>query len=321
MSARSLASRAVLRRVKTSQLLLLLSLDERPSLRKAAADLGVSQPAATKLLQDLEDTLGVVLFQRHPRGLRANACGKVMIRHARVAATELEHARQELAALASGETGLVKIGAVQSAIPFLLARAVARLKRDQPNLLVSVLVDTSNVLLPALINGELDLLVARPWEIDPIELGYEQLIDEPLAVVARIGHPMTIAGPLTVRDLIDLPWALLPEGSPMRHVLTPLFREAGREGPANLVETSSMFMMMALLQETDTIAVLPQEVAEYLEARNVLTRLPVMLPPIMGAYGVITRHDRFLSEGSAAFLNNLRAVLAERPTSSLSQSS
>jgi DNA-binding transcriptional LysR family regulator len=304
---------ALLRRLRTRHILLLLALGEQPSLRKAAAALSMPQPAASKLLQELEAAIGATLFDRSRRGLIANAAGDIMIRHARAVTAGLDHAWQEVRSLAEGDTGQVRVGTLVSAAPSLVAQAVSRLKQERPHLLVAIEVDTSDKLLPALGRDELDVIVARPWR--PGNAGsfvYEELVDETLAVAARRDHPLLDTERLTLRDLVAWPWALLPPGAPMRHALAPLFHEVGLDAPVNLVETASMLTTVVLLQETDTVSILPEDVMAFFAREGLLARLPVRLPPVMGAYGIITRRGHLLPSGAEAFLACLRAVFHER---------
>ena len=304
---------SLLRRLRTRHILLLLALGEQPSLHKAAASLGMPQPAATKLLQELEAAIGVTLFERSRRGLTANASGEILIRHARGVAAGLEHACLEVRALAEGDTGRVRIGCLVSAAPALVAEAVARLKRERPRLLVAIEVDTSDNLLPALGRGDLDVIVARPWR--PGNTGsfvYEELVDETLAIAGRRDHPLLHTKCLTLRDLVAWPWALLPPAAPMRHALAPLFHEAGLDAPTNLVETASMLTTVVLLQQTDTVSILPEDVMAFFAREGLLARLPIRVPPVMGAYGIITRRGQLLPSGAEVFLASLRAVSRER---------
>ena len=95
----------IMQRVKSRQLLLLAAMSQHRTLRKAAAALNTTQPAATKLLQDLELTLGQRLFERHRRGLQPNAFGDVMVRHALTVLTDLDRTREDLTVLATGGAG------------------------------------------------------------------------------------------------------------------------------------------------------------------------------------------------------------------------
>ncbi len=89
-------------RLKTRQLLLLVALAEEGNIHRAAQVLNMTQPAASKLLKDLEDVLEVPLFERLPRGMRPTWYGETMIRHARVALGSLNQAHDELQALKAG---------------------------------------------------------------------------------------------------------------------------------------------------------------------------------------------------------------------------
>ncbi len=302
---------SILKRLKSRQMLLLLAVHELRSLRKAAASLNMTQPTATKLLQDLEHTIGLPLFDRGRRGMQPTNYGEVMIRHARLVLADLDRTRLELDALSSGATGQVKIGAVISAIPFLLAKAVAKLKRQHPGLSVSIDVGTSDALVPALAKGELDVLLARPLVLaDRPEFNYEELIDEPLHIVSRVDHPLASHSSLTLQDLAAWPWTLLPAGSPMRKVLQPVFAEMGPGQPRDIVETSSMMTMIALLQESDMLAVMPADFTDFNVKHGLLQRLPINLPPIMGAYGIVTRRDRPLAPGTITFLHHLKETMS-----------
>src|SRR3982751_2017697 len=118
-------------RLKTRQLLLLVALAEEGNIHRAAQVLNMTQPAASKLLKDLEDVLEVSLFDRLPRGMRPTWYGETMIRHARVALASLNQAHDELTALKAGRFGQVNIGAITSPGLALLPAAVAAVKRDQ----------------------------------------------------------------------------------------------------------------------------------------------------------------------------------------------
>ncbi len=268
---------SILKRLKSRQMLLLLALHELRSLR-------------------------LPLFDRGRRGMQPTNYGEVMIRHARLVLADLDRTRLELVALSSGAAGQIKIGAVISAIPFLLAKAVAKLKRQHPGLLISIDVGTSDALIPELAKGELDVLLARPLVLaDRPEFNYEELIDEPLHIVSRVDHPLASFSSLTLQDLAAWPWTLLPASSPMRKVLQPVFAEMGPGQPRDIVETSSMMTMIALLQESDMLAVMPADVTDFNVKHGLLRRLPISLPPIMGAYGIVTRRDRPLAPGTVTF--------------------
>ena len=254
--------------------------------------LNMTQPTATKLLQDLERNLGVPLFDRGRRGMQPTNYGEVMIRHARLVLADLDRTKLELEACRrerrAGSRSVPSSALFRSA-----CASCSRLKRQHPGLFVSIDVGTSDALVPALAKGELDVLLARPLVLaDRPEFNYEELIGEPLHIVSRVGHPIASSDSVTLQDLAVWPWTLLPAGSPMRKVLQPVFAEIGPGQPCDVVETSSMMTMIALLQESDMLAVMPDDVTEFNIKHGLLRRVPIDLPPIMGAYGIVTRRDR-----------------------------
>ena len=304
---------SLLRHLKSTQLLLLVELGKVASLRKAASALNMTQPTATKLIQDLEAAVGHPLFERSSRGMRATPYGEVMIRHARLMQMEIVRTREDLDSLSSGASGTLRIGAVISAVPFLLAKAVAALKREHPGLQVSIDAGTSDALVGSLLNGHLDVLLARPIVLgDRNDFDYVDLIDEPLKVVGRRDHPLASRSSVTVRELGEWPWTLLPAGSPMRKVLAPVFAEMRLSGPQNIVETSSMMTMVALMHESDMLAVMPGDVSDFYIRHNLLVEIPVTLPAVMGSYGIVTRRDRPMTPGVEAFLTQLQTALQEQ---------
>src|SRR5262245_45579476 len=116
-------------RLKMRQVRLLVALDEHRNMHRAAASISVTQPAATRLLGDLEKLLGLRLFERTARGITPNAYGESMVRHARVILSALDHSRDELNALLMGTAGKIVVGGLLVAAPVLVPRAVAKFKK------------------------------------------------------------------------------------------------------------------------------------------------------------------------------------------------
>ncbi len=124
--------------------------------------------------------------------------------------------------------------------------------------------------------------------------------------------PSDREAPFTVaRDLAGCAWTLLPAGAPMRKVLEPVFAQIGLREPRDVVETSSMMTMVALLQESDMLAVMPADLTRFNVQHHLLWRLPIEPAPIMGSYGIVTRRDRPESPGTLAFVKQLKAALKD----------
>jgi len=296
-------------RLKTRQLLLLVALAEEGNIHRAAQVLNMTQPAASKLLKDLEDVLEVPLFDRLPRGMRPTWYGETMIRHARVALASLNQAHDELQALKAGSFGQVNVGAITSPGLALLPPAVAMVKREQPNLRVSLEIETSPVLLERLEQGKLDILVARLFaEHDKSQLRYQALTEEPVCALVRPGHPMLGMSGLTLRDVVGAGWIVPPAGSVLRHRFDLMFQQEGLAPPINTVETAALLFTTRMLQQSDMVAVLAADVARYYAAHGIVALLPLEMPCHMDAFGIITRTDRLLSPAAKVMMKALKTA-------------
>jgi DNA-binding transcriptional LysR family regulator len=301
---------SVLMRVRTRQLMLLARLDTDRNLGRAASAMNVSQPAATKLLQQLEDTLGAKLFTRLARGMEPTATGEVLVRFARQALVDFGVAREQMAAVRSGLRGRLRLGTVPGALPELLAPALAAYKKQHPRVAVSVLVETSDVMLRLLEGGDVDLVLGRPTEghFDD-ELEIRPLLAEPHVAVVRAGHPLLEQRKLVLEDLVRWPWVLQPPGSPQRSRFESALRVAGLHTRLDITETASTVATTALLEASDMAAIMPASLAAHYARLGVLQVLPLELPLQVPPIHLITRRQRELSPAAAGFVEGLRGLL------------
>lgn len=299
-------------RLKTRQLLLLVALAEEGNIHRAAEVLNMTQPAASKLLKDLEDVLGVSLFDRMPRGMRPTWYGEAMIRHARSALSSLNQAHDEVQALKAGRFGQVAVGAITTPGIMLLPQAIAAVKATHPTLRVALHIETSDVLLERMAQGRMDMLVARLFaNHDKTALKYEALAEEPAVAIVRPGHPLLQVDGLSLRDLINCAWIVPPEGSVLRHRFDLMFREEGLDAPVNLIETTALLFITKMIAESDVICLIAGDVARYYEEHGVVKVLPIDLPCHMDAFGVITRTDRPLSPAAKVMLGEVKRAAAQ----------
>lgn len=299
-------------RLKTRQLLLLVALEEEGNIHRAAEVLNMTQPAASKLLKDLEDVLGVQLFDRLPRGMRATAYGEAMIRHARVALASLNQAHDEVQALKSGRFGQVSVGAITTPGIMLLPQVISRVKQAHPSMRVTLQIETSDVLMERMAQSKIDILVARLFaQHDKTALRFEALAEEPVVAVVRPGHPLLSVDGLTLRDLSGWGWIVPPEGSVLRHRFDLMFREEGLDAPVNLIETAALLFVTKMIAQGDMIGLLAGDVGRYYAQHGIVAVLPIELPCRMDAFGIITRTDRPLSPAARVMMAALKAEAAE----------
>jgi len=297
---------SIFSRLRLRQLRLLIELDRCGSLHKAAEAMGISQPGATKALREVEDVLGVPLFQRQPSGLVANDAGRCVVRYARLIHSDLGHLREEVLGIVQGQGGRLAVGSIMGAVP-LLVTALGRLRRRQPQLAVEIAENTSASLLTQLDEGRLDLAICRPGlGRNAADYAFHELAQEPLAVVAHPQHPLAGASELTVADLSQFRWIVYPANMPMRQALERELSEAGVEVPRYPLETSSTFATFMLLEEDPTlVAVIPRTVAAFAEQRGLLMTLAVRLRALSEPFGVVYRQASPLSHAARLLVDEL----------------
>ena len=299
--------------MNTRQLTLFVHLDGDPCLSRAAAAAGLTQSAASKLLRQVETALEVKLFERHARGVVPTRYGEILLRHARLALSELSLAHEGIAALKSGQAGKAAVGADTHPGTSLIPMAVARMKQRHAGIVINVDVDSSRPLVQRLLQGALDIVVGQ--EVDPQgadEVVYEPLAgDEPHAIVASAQHPLAGRKDLQLEDLVEQPWILPPAGSLLRDKVAAMLVGRGVPLPTNIVETASLPVITALLQQSNMIAALPEEAVQSACKAGQLTLLVGNLSLGVGAFGLITRRNHKLSQAAQLMLGTLRELAGQ----------
>jgi DNA-binding transcriptional LysR family regulator len=176
------------------------------------------------------------------------------------------------------------------AVP-LLTDAVSALVARQADLSVEIVEDTSAALLAQLDAGRLDLAICRttitqaPQVYDSVKLQ-----DETLAVIANIGHPLRRAKKLTLQELAPYRWVVYRANMPMRLLLEGEFRDCGLRFPQHLLETTSAFATLALLQANPSfVALVSIEVAQFFAHQQMSCILPLALASRSEPYELVTR--------------------------------
>lgn len=295
----------LLNRLRMRQVALILAIDEQGTLRGAAAGLGLTQPAATKMLHDLEDALGLPLFERVGRGLKLNAAGERVTRYFQNFRGGMEALNRELVELRRGSAGRLAVGSIMAASPGRLTQALLALRAQWPMLSMEVAVDTSDRLLSQLREGVLEVVVGRLTGEDGDEYEFRAIDDEALCIVAGNDHPLARAEPLSFAQLLDYGWVMQPRGSPMRALIDQEFHAHRQPLPRDVIETGSILTSMNLVRHSDMLAVIPQTVARDNHAHGLLQILPYRFGRTLEAYGSLVRRDRPLSHPAQHFLKLL----------------
>ena len=294
-------------RLRFRHLALLVALDEHRNLRRAADAVHLAQPSATKLVHDLEVVFGFPLFERLPRGMQPTELGMEVLAFARRTLVDLDRFTQDLDSKRKGGYGQLVIGAIMGAAPDVVARAMADIKKGRPLLAIKLLGETSDEILNLLIDRKIDLAVGRfSNALQHNTIDYEDLGNELLCIVARKNHPLSRSRRLDLPALDKCPWILQPLTSPARQIIEQEFGQAGMMTPGNLVECTSIFATLQLLQKSDAVTMLPESVVrDHLQA-GLLVRLPLTVGKSLPGFGILTRRGEPLSVAATELVESLR---------------
>ncbi len=301
-----------LTRLKLRQLRLLVAVGQYGSIQNAARALSISQPAATKMIQDLELDFEVELFDRTNRGVVPTVFGEALIRHGKLIFSQVSNAAQELDDLNEGNSGRVVVGTLLAASPALLPMAVEQLLRQRPNVAIKIVEGTNEVLMPTLLSGEIDMVVGRlPSQRHRKNIVQERFFDERVIAVAGTGHPVAGEKAVSFDTLKSYGWILPPLETTLRRQIDQFFMRQGQYTPPKTIESVSYLANRTLLRTHDFIGLMPAYVAALDIRSGLLAPVNWTVPFGAGPVGVSYRGRHSLSPAGAAFLDALHAVAAE----------
>jgi DNA-binding transcriptional LysR family regulator len=262
----------LLARARLRHLQVLVQVAELGSVRKAAEVIGLTQPAATHLIGELERLLECALFQRHARGMRPTATGHALLPVARGVLGAMAHGAEQVSAMNSHASGVVRVAAIGGAISGLLVRAVPQFGQRHPDILVQLL-ETDPLSLGALVaRDEVDLALCRAPHVLPQGWFFTSLMGDRFVVVARPSHPLVRRRRLSLDELAEQTWMALPTTMAARDAFDALF--AGRARPAlRQISARSPAMLWALLASEPLLAIIPASVARQFVDAGLLCQL------------------------------------------------
>jgi len=278
---------------------LIRAITETGQLALAAERLAITQPAASRLLASIERNVGSRLFDRHPKGMSTTAVGDVMARNALALLNELDQTVREMRAVSAGRAGSVRVGAVTGAAVAFVVPAIHQLKRDAAGADIHVDVAPSDELIEGLLRNDFDFVLSRvPPGTDARQFAIRRGRGELIRFLVRAGHPMANGGRRKLGDLAGLEWVIQAPHTPMRQAVEEAFVANGIALPGEIVNTTSLLVMIAYLASTDAIAPVSREVADLLAPQGSsggMVAVELEEPIIVNPYHLITRRNQVLS--------------------------
>lgn len=294
-------------RIKFRHLQTFIEVARQKSVMKAASVLHVSQPAVTKTIRELEEILGVSLFEREGRGIRITRYGEVFQRHAGGVLTALragvDSVRQERA------HGLapIRVGALPTGSTRIMPHAMRLFLAEDTGSRVKIVTGENAVLLEQLRDGQLDLVVGRLAAPETMAgLSFEHLYSEQVVFVVRPVHPLMRPANLDFSRIAEFTILMPPEGSVIRPFIDRLLIANGAPDLPVQIETVSDSFGRSFVRKSDAIWIISKgAVADDLR-EGTLAALPIDTSETKGPVGLTMRADAVVTPALSILMQTIR---------------
>ncbi|OWV28875.1 LysR family transcriptional regulator [Halomonas campaniensis] len=295
-------------RLRYKHLLMLSTLGKVGNLHQTAVAMHMSQPAATRMLSEIERVFACQLFERMAKGMRPTKVGEMLVEFADNALTRLDRCAEEVHRYQLGGRGQLTVGAIMGAAPDLVAQAIIEMKRQRPMLQIRLMGETSDQLVALLEQGKVDIAIARyATSIQHNQFDFEPLGNENMVTVVRRGHPLTDAPLPPLEQLLEhWPWILQPITTPARQALEKELEMEGLMSPRDIIECGSIFAALQLVQKSDALLVMAESVLRDHLNIGLIEMLPLTLGRTLSPFGLLTRKDTYYGEPVTGFCDILR---------------
>ena len=262
---------------------------------RAAAELHIAQPALSKQISQLEQELGVALFDRVGRNVRLTEAGEALLPHARAAMTQVEAARAEMAERIGLRRGRATIGTPPTVGTQLLPTVLAAFNKRYPGIELRLHEAGVQTLLDLLETGLTDVAVVT-LPVEDEHLTVVPLFTEEMVIAVWKDHPLANRTAVKIGDLKDEPWVLSPENYELREATLNACQAAGF-APRVVLDGGETDTLLRFVVAGIGVALVPR-----LAVQNTsdLVALPVSDQKLQRSLGLVWRGDRAASPAARA---------------------
>jgi DNA-binding transcriptional LysR family regulator len=296
-------------RMKRHDLHVLMTVVQAGSMSKAAALLNTGQPAISRSIAELENTLGVRLLDRSRQGVTPTDYGRALLDGGTAVFDELRQAVKSIELLTDPSVGEVRVGCNPFLAASFVSAAVDRLSRFYPRVVFRLVTAYVETLHRELTERNVDLLIARRFSgIADEQLDYEFLFDDSYSIVVGAQNSWARRRRIELAELVNEPWVLPPPESGLGSVVKESFRASGLGYPHATVIGEPAELRISLLATGRFISVLPYSAYSLSARRPELHVLPVRQTLGHAPVGIVTLKNRTISPLAQLFINSCREV-------------
>jgi DNA-binding transcriptional LysR family regulator len=306
--------RKIGRRLRLRDLHVFFTVVQCSSMAKAAAELGVSQPAISEVIASLEHMLGVRLLDRSPHGVEATMYGRTLLKGGSAAFDELKQCIKQIEFLGDKQVGELRIGCPESLAASVLPPVIQQFSEHYPNVVLSVNeISSPPAHWPELRDRRLDVVLerlAKPLGSEAEDLKVEVLFNDDVAIAVGAQSPWARRSKIELKELVGEPWILMPTDSWNYMRVAEAFEAQGLPVPKVSLMTFSIHLRIKLLESGRYLTAFPRSVLQMNGDRFPVKILPIDLP-MAGSWpvAVVTLKNRTLSPVVGEFVDHLRAYV------------
>lgn len=296
------------------QLMYLLAIARCGTFSRAAHDLRMSQPALSNSIALLEERLQTRVLNRGRAGAELTDAGRVLVRHAEQLEIQMMRAVEEIGLHRQAFEGPLNVGVTPVAAANLVPRALARLKREMPRLVIRVQETVFHEGVDGLLKGTLDVMVGPIGVYAPVAgISEKPLMTDPFSVVVRSGHAIARKRSASLRQLKDCEWVLPSDQSAFHRQLEALFVVAGIGWPNHAITTNSMIAMKSIVIHSDCVALMPKQLVAIEQQAGLLKTIRLVEAGVSRALGISWAENRKPTEPTQAFMRLLQDCTRKNP--------
>lgn len=296
-------------RIKFRHLQCFLAVAQFASIKRAADSLSITQPAVSKTIAELEEILGVALFERSRSGAALTREGQAFVPHVSACVAALREGVELLTRESAGDGGPVAFGVLPTVAAALVPRVLPAFRQRWPRAILNVCTGPNAELLARLKAREIEFAIARASDPElMVGLSFEHLYSEPLAVVVRADHPLVGDGAAAATRLAHFPVVLPPYGTLIRHRADALLSAYGAAPLPSFVEALSVSVGRAIVLENDGVWFVPASAVRHDLAVGTIVRLSLPTDGTEEPVGIVLHTDTLPSPVVRSLLETVRQV-------------
>jgi DNA-binding transcriptional LysR family regulator len=296
------------RRLKLRDLDILMAVIDTGSMGKAAGRFNMTQPAVSKVVAELEQTLSVRLLERSRQGVEPTLHGRALVKRGIAVFDELRQGVQDLDFLSDPAAGDLRIGATEPLAAAIVAPVIDRLSRRYPRMRFHIATGDSATLYPQLAARDVELIISRvPGPVSE-EYSTDVLFQDRSVVVTGADNPLCSRRKLTLAELVNERWALGPPDSLSGAVQAEVFRTCGLPMPRLTVTTVSVNLRNELLTTGRFLTIFPGFSVRLPRPHPYLRALSVQLPDTRIPIAIVTLKNRKISQAMEIFVDEVRYI-------------